>query len=275
MVQKACIGIFDSGVGGLSVWREIAHIMPSVPTLYLADQAHLPYGTRSVDEIQRLALQITRFLLSQGARLIVVACNTASGAALNHLRHVFPEVPFVGMEPAVKPAAERTQTGHVGVLATPTTFQGELFQRLVTRFGRHVTIHSHVCPGLVERIESGLTEDPDTLSFLESCLQPLLTFPIDQLVLGCTHYPFARTLIQKVVGPDITLIDPSPAVARQVKRVLFHTQVTLSPIGNPDHRFITTGDKEHFQSALRKLLGLNVAVETAEWRNGQLHITFA
>ncbi len=271
MTQRACVGVFDSGIGGLSVWREIIRLMPSVPTLYLADQAHLPYGTRSPEEIQNLALGIARFLLSEGASLIVVACNTASGAALSYLRQALPDTPFVGMEPAIKPAVERTQTGHVGVLATPTTFRGELFQRLMTRFRHRVAIHTATCPGLVQRVEDGALEGTEALHHVEACLRPLLTYPIDQLVLGCTHYPFARTLIQKVVGSDVALIDPAPAVARQTKRLLlnYHPLISSSEAG-PSYRFITTGQEGNLRATLESLLGLQVTVERATWRGGKL-----
>ncbi|RME36964.1 MAG: glutamate racemase [Thermoflexia bacterium] len=168
------IGVFDSGVGGLSVWREIVRELPGVPTLYVADQAHVPYGPRPLEEVRRFAEGITRFLLAQGATVVVLACNTASAAALHHLRALFPQVPFVGMEPAVKPAVQRTRNGRVGVIATPATFQGELFASLLTRFGRDARVLPQVCPGLVEAVEAGALEAPETEALLRSCLAPLL-----------------------------------------------------------------------------------------------------
>ena len=150
----APIGIFDSGVGGLSVLRAVRQALPQEALIYLADQAHVPYGPRPVEQVRTFAEGITRYLLSQGAKLIVVACNTASAAALHSLRQAFPELPFVGMEPAVKPAAEHTQTGVVGVLATPATFQGALYASVIERFASGVTVLQDTCPGLVMEIEA-------------------------------------------------------------------------------------------------------------------------
>lgn len=156
------IGIFDLGIGGLTVLRAIHQLMPDEPLLYLADQAHVPYGPRSLGEVRQFSEAITRYLLDQGARIIVVACNTASAAALKYLRQTFPEVPFVGMEPAVKPAAEHTRSGVVGVLATPATFQGELYASVVERFGQGVHLLQHTCPGLVQQIENGAVDLRDS-----------------------------------------------------------------------------------------------------------------
>ena len=214
------IGIFDSGVGGLSVLRAIRSELPTQSLLYLADQAHVPYGPRSLEEVREFSREITRFLIQQGAQIIVVACNTASAAALHDLRATFPEIPFVGMEPAVKPAAEHTQTGRVGVLATPATFQGQLYASVVERFAHGVEIYQDTCPGLVEQIEAGALNSPATRAILETALQPMLARGIDTGVLGCTHYPFVIPLIQDIVGKDVRVIDPAPAIARQVRRVM-------------------------------------------------------
>ncbi|MFN2284035.1 MAG: glutamate racemase [Anaerolineae bacterium] len=250
------IGVFDSGVGGLSVWREIARQLPAEDTLYFADQAHIPYGQRPLDEVRRLTENITRFLLAQEAKIIVVACNTASGAALHALRETFPEVPFVGMEPAVKPAVEHTRTGIVGVIATPATFEGDLFAGLLQRFGNGYDIHTQACPGLVEAVETGALDTPETEVLLRGYIIPLLEAGIDQLVLGCTHYPFLSPLIQRIVGPEVTLIDPSPAVARQVKRVLAQRDL-LAPAGQANHhRFYTSGDPEKFAAMAQTLTGV-------------------
>lgn len=250
------IGIFDSGVGGLSVWRKIVQQLPAENTLYFADQAHIPYGQRSLDEVRHLTENVTRFLLARGAKLIVVACNTASGAALHALRETFPDVPFVGMEPAVKPAVEQTRTGIVGVIATTATFQGDLFAGLVERFGNGFDIHTQACPGLVEAVEAGALDTPKTESLLRSYLVPLLDVGIDQLVLGCTHYPFLSQAIQRIVGPDVTLIDPAPAVARQVERVLIRRNLLASwgQIGR--HQFYTSSDPAQFAAMAHMLTGV-------------------
>ena len=200
MSNSSPIGIFDSGIGGLSVWREIARQLPHEDTIYFADQIHIPYGPRSLQEIRSFSEAITRFLLKRGSKIIIVACNTASAAALKHLRATFPDVPFVGMEPAVKPAAETTRTGVVGVLATPATFQGELFASVVERFANGVQLVKETCPGLVQQVEAGRLNTPDTRSMLDRFLQPIREANADAIVLGCTHYPFVIGLIRDMQG---------------------------------------------------------------------------
>lgn len=199
--------------------REITRQFPHEDILYFADSAHCPYGPRPLEEVRRLSEGITAFLIQQGAKIVVVACNTASAASLFHLRAIFA-VPIVGMEPAIKPAVERTRSKKVGVIATQVTFQGELFARLLERFAADVDVHTQVCPGLVERVEAGLIEDFETEKLLADYLKPMLEAGIDSLVLGCTHYAFLRRTIERVVGPTVTVIDPSPAVARQTGWVL-------------------------------------------------------
>ena len=194
------VGVFDSGVGGLSVVREIMTLLPTQPIIYLADQAHAPYGQRPLTEIRALAEGIARFLLAEGAGVIVIACNTASAAALQGLREQFPAVPFVGMEPAVKPAVEHTRSGHVGVIATAATFQGELFASLLDRYAGRVAIHTQICPESVPLVEAGELNSPRARVAVHGYLAPLVAADIDQLVLGCTHYPFLRPLIEEVAG---------------------------------------------------------------------------
>jgi glutamate racemase len=273
------IGIFDSGIGGLTVLRAIHQLMPDEPLLYLADQAHVPYGPRPLEEVRRFSEAITNFLLDQGARIIVVACNTASAAALKYLRQVFPEVSFVGMEPAVKPAAEHTHSGIVGVLATPATFQGELYASVVERFGQGVKLIQHTCPGLVSQIETGDLEAPETRLILEEALLPMLEQGIDTIVLGCTHYPFVIPLIQRITGPDVRVIDPAPALARQVQRLLVANdllEIDAPPqelvLGKPRHllHFITTGDPTRLENMLPTVLGEKGRVEGILWKGGTL-----
>lgn len=263
------IGVFDSGVGGLSVLNAIRQELPFQPVIYLADQAHVPYGSRSLEEVRTFSEAITRYLLSQGASLIVVACNTASAAALHSLRQAFPRVPFVGMEPAVKPAAEHTQSGVVGVLATPATFQGALYASVVERFAQNVRLLQDTCPGLVAQIEVGCLDGPETRRILESALHPMLQQNIDTVVLGCTHYPFVIPLIKDIVGPNVRVIDPAPAVARQVGRLLpandvVRLQEVKAAQAKGALRFQTTGDLSQFQSMLLKLCIESGAVEKVE-----------
>ena len=266
------IGIFDSGVGGLSVLRDVRKQLPGAPVIFLADQAHVPYGPRPLDEVRSFAVEITRWLLAQGAVLIVVACNTASAAALYDLRQMFPETPFVGMEPAVKPAAEVSRTRVVGVLATPATFQGALYASVVERFAQDVTILQDTCPGLVQQIEAGHLDTPKTRRILEAALSPMLEAGIDTVVLGCTHYPFVIPLIEKITGPGVRVIDPAPAVARQVVRI-YQMRTSLQELRQDEQgqiRFITTGDTTRFQALIPHLLGEGGNAESVCWNAGRL-----
>lgn len=259
------IGVFDSGVGGLSVLRAIRRQLPGEDVLYLGDQAHIPYGPRSKAQIRKFAFGITRFLLDQGAKLIVVACNAASAAALHALREAFPEVPFVGMEPAVKPAAESTHTGVVGVLATPTTFAGDLYASVVERFAKDVTLLQDNCPGLVEQIEAGNLDTPKVHRILKNALEPMLAAGIDTVVMGCTHYPFIIPVIESITGPDVRTIDPAPAIARQVRRLL--NQRDLLKFGQEPSwvRFFTSGDPDKLAVLLPRLLGETGPVTPVKW----------
>jgi len=263
------LGIFDSGVGGLSVLRHIRAQRPAADLLYFADQVHVPYGPRPLAEVRTFAEAITRFLLAQGAQVIVVACNTASAAALKHLRLTFPGTPFVGMEPAVKPAAEQTRTGVVGVLATPATFQGELFNSVVERFANGVTVLPQVCPGLVQQIEAGRLDTPDTEALLRGWVEPMLARHIDALVLGCTHYPFVIPLLEKICGPGVRVIDPAPAVARQALRVLGEREPKWE--GRGRLTCFTSGEPAEFERMLA-LLGIECgAVQAARWAGETVH----
>lgn len=259
------IGMFDSGVGGLSVLKAIRQALPGEDVLYFGDQAHIPYGPREKAEIQAFSREITHFLLAQGAKLIVVACNTASAAALQVLRETFPQVGFVGMEPAVKPAAEGTRTGKVGVLATPTTFAGELYASVVERFAQGVEIFTSTCPGLVEQIEAGRLDHPETRAILAAALAPMLAAGIDTIVMGCTHYPFVIPLIEGMAGRGVRVIDPAPAVARQAGRLLTQ-RALLNPRnqGGKMH-FFTSGDPDGLARLLQPLLGETGPVQAAHW----------
>ena len=268
------IGIFDSGVGGLSVLRAIRTQMPEESVIYFGDQDHIPYGPRPMEQIRDFSEAITNFLLGQGAKIIVVACNTASAAALKYLRGKFPGVPFVGMEPAVKPAAEHTQTGKVGVLATPATFQGELYASVVERFANGVELFQNTCSGLVQEIEQGNLKGDETRRILEEALQPMLEKNIDTVVLGCTHYPFVIPLIQEIVGENVRVIDPAPAVARQVRRVLEVKGLKSGPDRPGGIRLFTSGDVEELNSLLPMLLGESVQIDKVIWQDDQ-HVEMA
>ncbi len=259
------IGIFDSGVGGLSVLRAIRAQMREESVLYFGDQGHIPYGPRRMEQIRDFSEAITNFLLERDAKLIVVACNTASAAALKYLRGKFPNVQFVGMEPAVKPAAETTQTGKVGVLATPATFQGALYASVVERFANGVELFQNTCNGLVQQIENGNLYGNKTRRILEDALHPMLENKIDTVVLGCTHYPFVIPLVQEIVGDKVRVIDPAPAVAKQAQRLLEAGGVKNDSKERGKVKFYTSGDPNELRSMLPVLLGEGGEVERVEW----------
>ena len=263
--KNSPIGIFDSGVGGLSVLRAIRAQMPEESVLYFGDQGHIPYGPRQMEQIRDFSEAITNFLFEHDAKIIVVACNTASAAALKYLREKFPNVQFVGMEPAVKPAAETTQTGKVGVLATPATFQGALYASVVERFANGVELFQNTCSGLVQQIEQGNLSGDETRRILEGALHSMLDKNIDTVVLGCTHYPFVIPLIQEIVGEKVRVIDPAPAVARQVIRLLEARGMKNDSPQSGDVKFYTSGDPEELKSLLPVLLGEVGGVEKVEW----------
>jgi glutamate racemase len=268
--ETAIVGIFDSGVGGLSVLREIHHEIPQVDLVYVADQAHVPYGARPLAEVQHFSEGITRFLLNRGAEIIVVACNTASAAALQYLRAKFPDVPFVGMEPAVKPAAEQTQTGIVGVLATPATFQGALYASVIERFANGVTVLQDTCPGLVSQIERGELSSPETRQILEQALHPMLKRGIDTVVLGCTHYPFVIPQIKDIVGPQVRVIDSAPAVARQTRRLMENSGLNKQAGRQAQVDFFTSRDPAKLQDLLPIFLGEKGNVSRLDWSGDEL-----
>ena len=264
------IGVFDSGVGGLSVLRALMRQMPGEDMLYVADQAHVPYGPRPLEQVRRFSEAITRFLLEKGAKIVVVACNSASAAALSHLRTTFPDTPFVGMEPAVKPAAETTQTRVVGVLATPATFQGALFESVLERFAAGVTVLRDTCPGLVQQIEQGKLNGEETRRILKEALLPMLEKNIDTIVLGCTHYPFVIPLIERIAGENVRVIDPAPAVARQTGRLLESAGMRQLARAKAAVAYYTTAEAESMKKLLPKLLGEDGVVKSLCWVNGKL-----
>ncbi len=258
---KSPIGIFDSGVGGLSVLREIRALLPAENLIYVADQAHVPYGARSTKEIRTFSQTITQFLLAQQAKLIVVACNTASAAALSWLRETFPQTLFVGMEPAIKPAAAHTQNGRVGVLATTATIESERYAALRGRFARDVTVYEDPCIGLVDLIESGELASPRLETALRGYLDPLLAAGVDTIVLGCTHYPFVLPVIERIAGTAVTVIDPAPAIARQTQRIL-QTHNLLAPANQSGSlQLLTTGPAAPLTAFAQRTLAITGTAE--------------
>ncbi|MBM3696836.1 MAG: glutamate racemase [Actinobacteria bacterium] len=245
------IGVFDSGVGGLSVLREVRRLLPTADLLYLADQARAPYGERSLQEVRDFSEAIAAYLISREAVPVVVACNTASAAALRGLRQKWPAVPFVGMEPAVKPATHLTATGKVGVLATQATFQGELFADLVARYGNGVEVLTQACPGLAALIEDVPPDDRAAADRLAGHAVPLVAAGADVLVLGCTHYAFLQRALAERVGPGVTIVNPAEAVARRVAAV---AEEAGTAHGSATTAYLTTGDPARFAAQVRLLL---------------------
>jgi glutamate racemase len=264
------IGVLDSGVGGLSVLKHLRVLLPDEHFLYFADQAHIPYGPRPPEEVGGFTAGITRFLLRRGAKLIVVACNTASAAALDYLRLTFPNTPFVGMEPAVKPAALTTRSGRVGVLATPSTLSSHRYAGLMARYGSGIEVFEDPCVGLVQLIEAGALDAPETRRLLRRVLSPMLSAGIDTVVLGCTHYPFIRPLLSEIAGEDVAIIDPAPAVARHTKNVLQNLNLVVPTHQEGSLRCFTSGDTRQLTDLTTLLLGYLCAAQTAPWRGDEL-----
>lgn len=260
------IGILDSGVGGLSVLRHLRLLLPHETLLYVADQAHVPYGPRPAGEIGRFLEGLTRFLLEQRTKLVVVACNTASAAALDQLRAAFPDLPIVGMEPAVKPGAAQTRNGKIGILATVGTLESERYASLVERFAQGVTAFEEPCLGLVEQIEAGRLDGSETRQIVQRALAPMLAAGVDTLVLGCTHYPFVLPLIQRLAGPDMVVIDPAPAVARQARRVLEGRNLLSRRLERGEVYLYTTGDPGRLAAQARQLLGEEFPTAGLAWQ---------
>ncbi len=238
------IGVFDSGVGGLSVWRELIRYLPNESTLYYADSSNCPYGQKTAEEIIHLSEKIVEFFLAQNVKLIVVACNTATAAAIRHLRAQYP-IPFVGMEPAIKPAAVNTKLGAVGVLATSGTFSGRHFIETSQKFASNVRVEIQVGEGFVELVENGNTHSEAAFTQVQKVVQPLVDKGIDQLVLACTHYPFLRDAIEKVIeNHPIELVDPAPSVAKQTLNLLSQHQLLNLEGSMPKHKFYSSGALE-------------------------------
>ena len=254
------IVFYDSGLGGLSVLREARALLAGQELHYIADSAYCPYGPRPPAEVCARALAVGRWAAERGAGLLVVACNTASSVALELLRTELP-LPVVGMEPGLKPAVAATRSGVVGVLATSNTLAGARFAALVERFAEGVQVLTQPCPGLVEQVEAGDLSGPQTRALVERYAGPLLARGADTLVLGCTHYPFVEPLIAELAGPQVTIVDTGPAVARQVARVA--TERGLAP-GRDLIRCYTTGDPAEVAPPMLRLLGRPAPVEHAD-----------
>lgn len=266
--------MFDSGVGGISVWREVSRLMPGERLIYLADQARAPYGQRPLDDIRRLTAEAAGWLVERGCDVVVLACNTASAAALEHVRAAYPGTPFVGMEPAVKPAARITRAGVIGVVATAATLRAERFAGLVERFAAGLRVIEQPCPEWVELVEQDTWRDAGAAAVVDARLWPVLDAGADTVVLGCTHFPLMRPAIDaslerwaRHTGRSAVVIDPSPAVAEQTKRVRMSISTTAAVATtaagegrapDPNTSFFTTADPSRFAAQLRSLLHFDV-----------------
>jgi glutamate racemase len=229
MSDNRPIGVFDSGVGGLSVLKELITLLPHESFLYYADSVHAPYGSKSPKIVRKLSQAVVDFLIKKDCKLVVVACNTATAHAIRYLRMHY-NIPFIGMEPAVKPAAMYTQTGHIGVLATEGTLRGNHFKNTVRIYADNVNVHTQIGDGLVELVEKGMANTDEAENLLKMYLSPMLDNNIDKLVLGCTHYPFLESRIRKIIGTKIDIIDPALAVARHTKQILRQMNIESSDV---------------------------------------------
>ena len=251
------IGVIDSGVGGISVLKHIHALLPHEDLIYLADSKYAPYGNKTPEEITQRCLILCDDLLQKNVKAIVVACNTATAAAIDELRDTF-DVPIIGMEPAVKPAAEASKNGVIGVLATVGTLKSAQFAALLEAYGRDVKVVTQACVGLVECIERGELDTENTKALIRLYTLPLLADGADTIVLGCTHYPFVKDAIREIVGERITLIDTGAAVAKQLKRQLEEKGLLSKSKQKAEVRFWTNSDAENASQVIEKLWGKHV-----------------
>jgi len=250
------IGIFDSGVGGTSIWKEILKILPRENTIYLADSSNAPYGEKPKEEILDICIKNTEFLISRGAKIIVVACNTATTNAIDILRKKF-NIPFIGIEPAIKPAALATQTKAVGILATKGTLSSELFNKTSQKFTSEIKVIEQVGTGLVPLIEAGKTDSIEMDSLLQKLMQPMIANNVDYLVLGCSHYPYLIPKIKKLLGSGVTIIDSGFAVAKQTEKVLIESNLLSTSSNLGSHQLFSNADLKTLKELTQEITNTN------------------
>lgn len=250
------IGIFDSGIGGLSVTNAVLRLLPQESIIYFGDSVRAPYGKRRRSEIVEFCFQITQYLLDRGCKAIVVACNTASAAALDQLRAHWPQVPFIGIEPAIKPAAKMSQSGVLGVMATEATFLTERYLKLEKKYAPNLQVIQDPCQDLVKEIEKVEWESEELKKVLQAILLPLLEQKADTFVLGCTHYPLILPQIKDILGTEQNVINPAPAVARQLMKVLKEASLLNDGTQKVTHIFVSSGDTDLIDKVARQYLGL-------------------
>lgn len=256
--KRSCqpVGVFDSGVGGISVLRELVRLMPQEDYLYFGDSEHAPYGTKTLEEVRKLTIHNVEFLMEQGAKSVVVACNTATSAAVALLRQKYPDLPLVGIEPAIKPAALQKPGARIVVMATPMTLRQEKFQKLMERYEKQIQIVPLPCPGLMEFVERGDMEGEGVHRYLTELFWSVDQEPIDGIVLGCTHYPFARKVIQEVVGEQVTIYDGGPGTAREMHRRLKEAGLLNQRQEQGKVQFLNSCDTAEEIALCEKLLSL-------------------
>ncbi len=253
MKNKQAIGFFDSGIGGTSIWKEVIELLPNENTIYLADSLNAPYGQKTQKEIIRLCIKNTDLLISMGCKIIIVACNTATTNAISILRNNY-NIPFIGIEPAIKPAALNSKSGVIGILATKGTLSSKLFEKTTTEYTQNVKTVEQEGEGLVELIEDGKLDSEEIDKLLEIYLKPMLQKNIDNLVLGCTHYPYLIPQIRKIVGKNVNIIDSGKAVANQTKVILDKFNLLNKYPNSPkEHQFLINLDKKALLGVLKNV----------------------
>jgi len=258
-LNKNPIGIFDSGVGGLSIWKDINQLLPNESTIYIADSSNAPYGEKSKKKITELSIKNTELLLAQNCKLIVVACNTATTNSIKKLRETYP-IPFIGIEPATKHAAINTKTGKIGILATKGTLASELFLNTSEKYRGDIEIIETIGTGLVAKIESGNLDNAEPL--LREYLQPMINKNVDNIVLGCSHYPFLSSVIKRIIPPGVTIIDSGEAVAKQTENILKDSNILNSTESPAEHLFYTNAKHDILEMFLKKIRAANYAIQS-------------
>ncbi len=244
------IGIFDSGLGGLSVFKEMVKLLPNENMIYFADSGHCPYGEKSPKEITSLSTRIVDFFIRKECKIIVIACNTATSAAIKDLRTNY-DISFIGIEPATKPAAENSKTGTIGILATKGTFEGRLFKSTKKKYAYNTKVIIEIGTGLVEIIENNDIESEYARNLVKKYIEPIIAQQADHIVLGCTHYPFLIPIIQQLIPENITIVNPAPAVARQILAVLKEDKLNNQSFSSPIYQFYTSGSLNKLESFLK------------------------
>lgn len=260
MNENSPIGVFDSGIGGLTVLRELLAELPDEDFIYFADSKNAPYGPRSVEDVTALSSRIVQFLVDKGCKIVVIACNTATAAAVNSMRRVF-KIPIVGLEPAVKPACLKTRTRHVGVLATEGTFRGAHFKNTSDKYRKYVSLHLEIAKELVELAERGVFVGDEVDAVIEKYINPFKQNNVDHIVLGCTHYPFFRPVIERIAGEGIRIIDSSEAIARRTKDILMTTNTMRTENAHRTVSMYSSDSPEKLSEIAKLYIGGEFSVE--------------